>query len=113
MKRISRAVLLLMALVMVSGCYYYGPPPPGYSDYDRIWDSAMRAAHDAGITITSANRNAGAATGHRGGVSVTIQITPQPDGTTRVALNTTGNQAETSAVSEDFHRAYNYYMGRR
>lgn len=113
MKRTPTALFLVVALVMTSGCYYYGYPPPGYSDYDRIWDSAMRAAHDAGITITSANVNAGSATGYKNGVSVTIQVTPQADGTTRVAIHARGTEPAASSVSDDFYGAYNYYMGRR
>ncbi len=118
MNRINLAWLLLMALVVGSGCYYYGPPPyvvtsPAYSNYDHIWDSAMRAAQDVGIGITSSNKSAGTAFGQRDGVSVTIQVTPQSDGRTRVELSAKGNQSATSAVADDFYRAYNHYMGRR
>ena len=117
-KKINLAVLLLMALVLAPGCYYYGRPQyvvtsPAHSNYDQIWDSALRAAQDIGISINSSNKNAGTAFGQRDDVSVTIQVTPQSDGTTRVGLNATGSQSATSSVNDDFYKAYNYYMGRR
>jgi hypothetical protein len=118
MNRISLGLLLLMVLVVAPGCYYYPPPPyavtaPAHSNYDRIWDSAMMAAQDAGISITSSNRSTGTAYGHREGVTVTIQVAPQSDGTTRVELSAKGDKAATSEVNDRFYRAYNYYMGRR
>jgi hypothetical protein len=117
-KKVNLTLLVIIALVMGSGCYYYGPPPYGTSSppnasYDYVWDSAMRAAQDVGIQITSANRNTGTAFGQRDGVSVTIQVTQQSDGRTRVELTTKGSQPATSAVADDFYRAYDHYMGRR
>jgi hypothetical protein len=116
-KKINLAVVLFMALAMVSGCYYYAPAPyvvtsQPHSNYDQIWDSAMRAAQDIGISITSSNKNTGTAVGQRDDVSVTIQVTRRSDGTTRVGLSATGSQSATSAINDDFNRAYNHYMGR-
>ncbi len=119
MKRASLTLLLLVGLVMGSGCYYYGPPPYGvsypqpYASYDYVWDSAMRAAQDVGIQITSANKSSGTAFGQRDMVSVTIQVTQQSDGRTRVELTTRGTQSGPSSVADDFYRAYDQYMGRR
>ena len=119
MKKTAIVLLILAGLVMASGCYYYVPPGavtyPGqpYASYDYVWDSAMRAAQDVGIQITSANRSTGAAFGERDRVSVTIQVTQQSDGRTRVELTTKGSQSATSAVADDFYRAYDHYMGRR
>jgi hypothetical protein len=118
-RKVNLTLLVIIALVMGSGCYYYGPPPYAtpspqpYASYDYVWDSAMRAAQDVGIQITSANKNTGAAFGQRDGVSVTIQVTQQSDGRTRVELTTKGSQPATSAVADDFYRAYDHYMGRR
>ena len=116
-KKSSLILLLLMGFVTGSGCYYYGPPPytyaPPYASYDYVWDSAMRAAQDVGIQISSSNRNTGTAFGQRDGVSVTIQVTQQSDGRTRVELTTRGSQSATSAVADDFYRVYDRYMGRR
>jgi hypothetical protein len=116
-KKVKLTLLFLIGFVMGSGCYYYGPPPygvtsPPYGSYDYIWDSAMRAAQDTGIQITSSNRGTGTAFGQRDGVSVTILVTQQSDGRTRVELTTKGSQSVTSAVADDFYRAYDRYMGR-
>ena len=120
MKKVNLTlILIILIFVMGSGCYYYGPPPygtpssPPYASYDYVWDSAMRAAQDVGIQITSSNRSTGSAFGQRDGVSVTIQVTQQSDGRTRVELTTKGSEPATSAVADDFYRAYDHYMGRR
>jgi hypothetical protein len=113
--KIRFALLFLVVLIMGSGCYYYGPPPaytvasPPHASYDKIWDSAMRAAQDVGIRITSSDRNAGTAFGQRDGVGVTIQVVKQADGTTRVEVTSKGGP---STVTDDFNRAYNRNMGR-
>jgi hypothetical protein len=117
LKKIAKILFLFVGLVMTSGCYYYGPPPytyaPPYASYDYVWDSAMRTAQDVGIQMTSSNRSTGTAFGQRDGVSVTIQVTQQSDGRTRVELTTKGSPSATSAVADDFYRAYDHYMGRR
>lgn len=119
MKRIKVALLILAGVTVTAGCYYYVPPAvvtlpgPPYASYDYIWDSAMRAAQDVGIQITSSNRSTGTAFGQRDGIDVTIQVTPQADGRTRVELSAKGTQSGTSAVADDFYQQYNTYMGRR
>ncbi len=114
MNRINLILLPLIAFSLGAGCYYYEPPPyvvtsPPQADYDRIWDSAMRAAQDVGIRITSSDRNAGTASGQRDGVGVTIQVVRQSDGTTRVEMTSKGGP---STVADDFYKAYNRHMGR-
>lgn len=119
MKKLNLALLILTVFVIVSGCYYYGPPPvvyppdPPYASYDYVWDSAIRAAQDVGIQITSSNRNAGTIFGQRDRVGVTIQLTQQADGRTRVELTAQGSRGSGSEVADDFYRAYDRYMGRR
>lgn len=119
MKKLNVALLILTAFVIASGCYYYEPypvyypPEPPYPSYDYIWDSAMRAAQDVGIQVTSSNRNAGSIFGQRDRVGVTIQVIQQPDGKTRVELTTEGTRGSGPAVSDDFYQAFNRYMGRR
>ena len=119
MKKLNLALLILTGFVFVSGCYYYEPypvyypPPPPYPSYDYIWDSAMRAAQDVGIQITSSNRNAGTILGQRDRVGVTLQVIQQPDGKTRVELTTEGPKGSGSGVSDDFYRAFDRYMGRK
>ena len=119
MKKSKLALLFFTVFVVVSGCYYYEPPavvyspgPPPYASYDYIWDSAMRAAQDVGIQITSSNRNTGTIFGQRDRVGVTIQVTRQADGRTRVELTAQGSQGSTSQAADDFYRAYDRYMGR-
>ena len=120
MKKLHLALFTLAVFVIVSGCYYYAPPPvvyppepPPYASYDYVWDSAIRAAQDVGIQITSSNRNAGTIFGQRDRVGVTIQVTQQGEGRTRVELTAQGSQGSGSAVADDFYRAYDRYMGRR
>jgi len=118
-KKLNVALLILTTFLIMSGCYYYEPypvytpPPPPYPSYDYIWDSAIRAAQDVGIQITSSNRNAGTIFGQRDRVGVTIQVIQQPDGKTRVELTTEGTKGSGSAVSDDFYGAFNRYMGRK
>ena len=112
--KIRFTLLFLVVLVMGSGCYYYPPPAytvssPPHASYDRIWDSAMRAAQDVGIRITSSDRNTGTASGQRDGVGVTIQVVKQSDGATRVEITSKGGP---STVTDDFYKAYNRNMGR-
>jgi len=117
--RLNLALLLLMGLVIVSGCYYYVPPTvvaspdspyaSPYVSYDYIWDNVMRAAHDAGIQITSSNRNTGMIFGQRDSVDVTIQVIQQADGRTRIELTINGSQRSGSTIVDDFYRAYDYY----
>ncbi len=119
MKKLNLALLVVTGLVVISGCYYYvppevvSPPYPSYAPYDYVWDSAMRAAQDVGIQITSSNRNVGTIFGQRDRVGVTIQVTQQGDGRTRVELTAQGSRGSGSEVADDFYRAYDRYMGRR
>ena len=116
-------LLLLTGFAMLSGCYYYDPgpyvgPSPApyaspYASYDYIFDSAMRAAQDAGIQITSSDRNNGTIFGQRDGNGVTIQVMQQADGRTRVEFSAKGTRTGSSTVADDFYRAYDHYMGRR
>jgi outer membrane protein OmpA-like peptidoglycan-associated protein len=69
----------------------------------------MRAAQDVGIQITSSNRNTGTIFGQRDRVGVTIQIIQQADGRTRIELTINGSQGSSSAIADDFYRAYDYY----
>jgi outer membrane protein OmpA-like peptidoglycan-associated protein len=122
-KRLNLTLLLLTGLVIVSGCYYYVPsevvtsPRPPYASpyaspfasYDYIWDNVMRAAQDVGIQITSSNRNTGTIIGQRDRVGVTIQVIQQADGRTRIELTINDSQGSSSAIADDFYRAYDYY----
>ncbi|OGP62732.1 MAG: hypothetical protein A2170_17215 [Deltaproteobacteria bacterium RBG_13_53_10] len=119
MKKLNLALFILAVFVVMSGCYYYGPPPvgyppePPYASYEYSWDSAIRAAQDVGIQITSSNRNTGTIFGQRDRVGVTIQVTQHADDRTRVELTVQGGRGPSSGVADDFYRAYDRYMGRR
>ncbi len=110
---------LLLMSVQLGGCYYYaGPPPvvgpaPSTSSYDTTWNSALRAAEDVGVQISSVDQGAGAIYGRRGPVDVKVLVTRQSDGRTRVELSMKGENQETQNLSNDFFAAYDRYMGRR
>jgi hypothetical protein len=87
----------------------YAPPP---STYDRAWDSAVRAAQDSGITLSSVDRNAGLIQGSRDGIAARISVLGQADGTTRVELNLQGDLQRDPTLSQRFQSTYNRYMGR-
>ena len=106
----AAGLLVVMALI-VQGCVYYAPPP-GPSTYDRAWDSAARAAQDAGIQLSSADRATGQMLGTRGAIGARISVTRQADGTTRVELNLSGPLQSDPGLSDRFNAAYERYMGR-
>jgi len=118
-KRNFVLLVLVFVLSYVPGCYYVGPPAPVVvttpppSSYDVAWDSALRAANEAGIQVTKADRSSGAIFGQRGSTSVNILVLTQSDGRTRVELNVRGAQQEASQISDQFYQAYERYMGRR
>jgi len=120
-KKLHLTLLILTVFVIASGCYYYEPAPPpvvyppepSYPSYDYTWDSAIRAAQDVGIEITSLNRNTGTIFGRRDRVDVTIQVTQQANGRTRVELTAQGSRESGADVADDFYWAYDHYMGRR
>ena len=118
---LKRSLLLpLLAAVGLQGCYYYAGPPAGVvapasavSSYDMAWDSALRAAGETGIEITSTDRETGTILGHRGPVDVTITVVKQVDGKIRVEMDFRGNRSRTDRVADDFYQAYDRSMGRR
>ena len=112
--------LLVLASSHLGGCYYYaGPPPvvvapaPTTSSYDVVWDSAFRAAEEAGIQVTSVDQGSGTILGQRGPTSIKITVTRQYDGKIRVELSMQGNQQQTGQIADDFYAAYDRYMVRR
>lgn len=117
-KKLNLTLLLFTSLVIVGGCYYYVPPAvvvspgPPHVSYDYIWDNVMRAAQDSGIQITSSNKNTGTIFGQRDRVGVTIQILQQADGRTRIELTVNDSQRSSSAIADDFYRAYDHYYYR-
>ena len=106
-----RAGLVVALALAVQACVVYAPPP-GPSTYDRAWDSALRAAQDVGIQMSSVDRGSGQMLGARGAIGVRVSVTRQADGTTRVELNLQGPLQSDPGLSDRFYAAYDRYMGR-
>ena len=111
----TSSILMFVLAVLLSGCVVYEPVPvPAYHDssYDRVWDSALGAAEDAGVKITSADRTTGIIRGVTSSSDVTISVTTQADGRIRVAFSSKGAKGEDADLNDRFTRFYNRRMGR-
>jgi len=111
------ALLTLMVVfaALWGGCVVYEPvlmPPYSGSSYDRVWDSALGAAEDAGVKITSADRTKGIIQGVTSSADVTISVISQADGRTRVEFNSKGPKGQDPDLNERFTSFYNRRMGR-
>ena len=111
------ALLTLMVVLtaFVAGCVVYEPvamPPYSGSSYDRVWNSALGAAEDAGIKITSADRGTGTIRGVTNSSDVTILVISQADGRTRVEFSSKGPKGADAGLNERFTSYYNRRMGR-
>jgi hypothetical protein len=108
--------LTVVLATFVAGCVVYEPvyvPSSSYgSSYDRVWNSALGAAEDAGIKITSADRTAGAIRGVTSSSEVTILVISQADGRTRVEFSSKGPKGADASLNERFTDFYNRRMGR-
>jgi hypothetical protein len=108
-------ILMVVLAVLWSGCVVYEPvPAPAYygSSYDRVWDSALGAAGDAGVKITSADRTTGIIRGVTSSSEVTISVIAQADGRTRVEFSSKGPKGQDTDLNDRFTRFYNRRMGR-
>ena len=108
-------ILMFVFTVLLGGCVVYEPVPmPAYYDssYDRVWDSALGAAGDAGVKITSADKTTGMIRGVTGSTDVTISVTTQADGRIRVAFSSKSPKGEDADLNDRFTRFYNRRMGR-
>lgn len=107
---------LAVLTAAIHGCVVYEPVPvgsyPAPSKYDRVWDSALRAASDTGIAVAVADKPAGAIKGSRGAIAVAISVLRQGDGSVRVALDLKGPLDTDPGLSDRFYQAYDRYMGR-
>ena len=118
--RLARLTSWSAALsLLVTGCVVYEPTPvavpvyaPGPTTYDRAWDSALRAAQDSGITLTSVDRATGLIQGTRDGIASRISVLRQADGSTKVELKLEGDLQRDPTLSQRFQASYNRYMGR-
>ncbi len=111
------ALLALMVFLtaLLGGCVVYEPVPvPAYygSSYDRVWDSALGAAEDAGVKVTSADRSRGIIRGNTGSAEVTISVISQAEGKTRVEFSSKGPKGQDPDLNDRFTHYYNRRMGR-
>jgi hypothetical protein len=107
--------LLFVLTLFFEGCVVYEPvPTPVYpgSSYDRVWDSALGAAEDAGVKITHADKTTGLVRGVTGSTDITISVRTQTDGRIRVEFRSKGPAGEDSEVNDRLTRLYNRRMGR-
>ena len=107
--------LLVVLTALMGGCVVYEPVPvPAYSgsSYDRVWNSALGAAEDAGVKISSADRTTGIIRGVTSSADVTIAVITQADGKIRVEFSSKGPKGEDAGLSDQFTSFYNRRMGR-
>jgi hypothetical protein len=113
----TEALLALMVVLtaLLAGCVVYEPvyvPSSSGSSYDRVWNSALGAAEDAGVKITSADRATGTIRGVTSSSEVTILVISQADGKTRVEFSSKGPKGTDAGLNERFTDFYNRRMGR-
>jgi hypothetical protein len=110
------AMLLAVFPLAGAGCVAYPvavvPAPAPVDKYDRVWDSALRAADDVGIQVTGAEKSSGYISGARGAIAAQIFVLRQADGAVRVQLDLKGPLDQDPGLADRFSRAYERYMGR-
>jgi hypothetical protein len=118
-RRLARPAVVLAAGLALHGCYPYPYYPPGAvstpavpASFENSWQAARGAAYDEGVNISFEDRASGVLRGTRGPFDVTINVTPQADGSVRVSISATGPTAQDPGLQERLTRAYNRRMGR-
>ena len=109
------AILITALLGTAPGCTVYQPVPvsaPAPSSFDRSWSTAIAAAQDEGVRITSEDRSNGVITGTRGDQTVTINIRTQADGRVRVEFSARGPKGSEPGLATRISQAYDRRMGR-
>ncbi len=108
-------IVILILAALWGGCTAHEPAPvPVYyrSSFDRVWDSALGAAGDAGVKITSADRTTGIIRGATNSADVTISVMTQADGSIRVEFNSMSSKGQDPGLGDRFTGFYNRRMGR-
>jgi hypothetical protein len=107
-------LLALVLAAILHGCVAYpvAVVPAPSANYDRVWDSALRAADDIGIQVASAEKASGYIAGAKGPIQAQIFVLRQADGGVRVQLDLKGPLDQDPGLSDRFSRAYDRYMGR-
>jgi len=114
-ERATWYTLLFVLVVFFGGCASQEPAPaPAYyvSPFDRVWNSALGAAEDAGVRITSSDRTTGIIRGVTGSTDVTISVMTQADGNIRVEFTTRRPDGEDADLNERLTHFYNRRRGR-
>lgn len=115
--RMSTALLISLALIVgLGGCTYYQTAPGVYtpmpSAFERSWSAAIGAMEDEGVRIMTADRDAGKASGIRGGITVTATVQTRADSGVQVEFSTSGNTAADPTLIDRISQRYNSRMGR-
>ena len=103
---------LIVLTMMLSSCVVYEPYYYPSSQYDRVWESAIKAAEDTGINISTTDRATGTILGRKGPADVTIAIQTLADGKIKLQLNVRGAENVDPYLNDRFFQAYQRYMGR-
>jgi predicted component of type VI protein secretion system len=101
----------VLALIL-SACVVYEPYYYPASQSDRVWESALRAAQDVGITISTADKVNGTILGRKEPSEVTISVLTLTDGRIKVQMNVRGPEGADPYLSDRFLQTYQRYMGR-
>ena len=107
-------IVMVVFAVLWGGCAAKEPVPvPDYygSSFNRVWDSALGAAGDAGVKITSADRTTGIIRGVTNSSDVTISVITQADGRIKVEFSRQGPQGQDADLNDRFTRFFNRRMG--
>ena len=108
-------IVMVVFAVLWGGCAAKEPVAvPDYygSSFNRVWDSALGAAGDAGVKITSADRTTGIIRGVTNSADVTISVITQADGRIRVEFTSKGPKGQDPDLSDRFTSYYSRRMGR-
>jgi len=116
MTRPQRLLSAAALSLLLAACYapypYPQTVPAAPASFDRSWDAALGAAADAGVQVTSADRNSGRITGSKAGAAVTIELRPQPDGSLQVSFNAPDARETNPTLNERWLASYQRRMGR-
>lgn len=98
----------------LAGCVVYEPYPGYYvaPNFERAWSAALGGAQDAGVQVTSADRDSGLIRGAKDGIDVVVAVARQADGSVRVKFDATGPTQNDPGLGQRFSRAYDQRMGR-
>ena len=118
MSRLLGSIAVSLACAGLAGCVAYPYPYEAPqtvmvpASFDRSWDTALGAAADSGIQVTSADRSTGRIIGSKAGAAVTIMVQQQSGGNLQVSMNAPDAKESNPTLNERWVAAYNRRMGR-